>query len=106
MCQRRSSGCTTAYIDAFDATAAACAISAVCASSPPCNARNPNDDPRLHRSSTPGVASSWSSIGAVRSAVDEQVAEGRFLRRARLLREAEHALTDDVALHLVGAAVD
>ena len=70
--------------------------------------RNPNDEPSTQRSSTPGVASSWSSTAAPASAqrVDEQVAERRVLLRTGLLRQAEHALADDVALHLVGAAVD
>ena len=41
-----------------------------------------------------------------RSAVVQQLLERGVARRAGLFGEAEDALADDVALHLVGAAVD
>src|SRR2546423_11127131 len=41
-----------------------------------------------------------------RSAVDEELAVGRVLGRTRFLGQSKDTLADDVALYLVGAAVD
>src|SRR3546814_1842181 len=53
------------------------------------------------------VAGCGAGSSAVRSlGADGEVAERHVLVGARLAREAEHALADDVALDLVGAAPD
>src|ERR1700730_12734650 len=63
-----------------------------------------------HASATPIANSSSSSCNACRSTTEHsagrQLPEGQGLVRTRLGRQAEHPLTEHVALHLLGAAAD